>query len=240
MLPDIRTVNKVKQFILENAAIQMAGMYTAVDDGVFNPHTFRVAPGTVAPVSSNASQNPTLQALPRAGDIGLGGVILADLQDSIKKALFSDPLGEVTDPVKSATEQMIRQQNMLKESGASFGRLKSEFIEPLTTAIVDILASRGLIPQMTVDGQEVTLRQESPLAKAEDLDDFQSSQTWFATVSQLPPEIVAGAVKVEDLPGYWADKLNVPQSLIRDDEERKVLADQLAQAQEANIEQGAV
>jgi hypothetical protein len=238
MLPDIRTVNKVKQFILENAAIQMAGMYTAVDDGVFNPHTFRVAPGTVAPVSSNNSQNPTLQALPRAGDIGLGGVILADLQDSIKKAFFSDPLGEVTDPVKSATEQMIRQQNMLKESGASFGRLKSELIEPLTTAIVDILSSRGLIPEMTVDGQEVTLRQESPLAKAEDLEDFQSSQTWFATVSQLPPEIVAGAVKVEDLPGYWADKLNVPISLIRDETEREEFAKKVTQAAEAGLEQG--
>jgi len=238
MLADIRTANKVKQFILENGAIQMAGMYTAVDDGVFNPHTFRVAPGTVAPVASNAQANPSLKALDRAGDIGVGGIILSDLQEGIKKAFFADPLGEVTDPVKSATEQMIRQQNMLKESGASFGRLKSELIEPLTEAIVDILSTRGLIPEMTVDGQEVTLRQESPLAKAEDLDDFQSSQTWFATVSQLPPEIVAGSVKVEDLPGYWADKLNVPTKLIRDEEERNQLAQAAQQAAEAGLEQG--
>ena len=59
-LPDIRTVNKVKQFILENAAIQMAGIYTGVDDGIFNPHTVRIAPGSVIPVVSNSNANPSL------------------------------------------------------------------------------------------------------------------------------------------------------------------------------------
>jgi hypothetical protein len=240
MLPDIRTVNKVKQFILENAALQMAGVYTGVDDGVFNPHTVRIAPGVIIPVNSNNSSNPSLQALPRAGDIGLGGVILEDLQNGIKKALFADPLGEITDPVRTATEQMIRQQEMLKTSGASIGRLKSELIEPLVTACVEILVRLGKIPEIKIDGREVTLRQESPLAKAEDIDDFQSSQVWFNAVAQLPEAVLLGAVKLEDLPGYWADKLSIPTKLIRDETERKQIADAAVAASEAGLGQGNV
>jgi len=238
MLPDIRTVNKVKEFILQNAALQMAGVYTGVDDGVFNPHTVRIAPGAIIPVKSNSNANPTLVPLNRAGDLGLGNFVLQDLQTSIKRALFVDPIGEITDPVRSATEIMIRQQEMLKNAGASIGRLKRELIEPLVAAGIDILQSLGKIAKIKVDGKEVTIKQSSPLAKAEDLEDFQNSQLWFANISQLPQEIVAGAVKVEELPKYWQKKLGVPSELIRTDEERSLLAQQIQSAAQQQLEGG--
>jgi len=241
VLPDIRTVNKVKQFMLENAAIQMAGVYTGLDDGIFNPHTVRIAPGSVIPVSSNNSGNPSLQALPRSGDIGLGGFIMEDLQNTIKKALFSDPLGEINDPVRTATEIQIRNQMMLKQAGASIGRLKTELIEPLVNACIDILSGRGLIPKIKVDGKEITIKQTSPLAKAEDLEDFQNSQIWFSNVSQLGelvgPETILGTVKVENLPSYWAEKLGVPTELSRDEEEKRAFAEQAVKMSQMQQEQ---
>jgi hypothetical protein len=239
VLPDIRTINKVKQFVLENAAIQMSGMYTGVDDGVFNPHTARVAPGVILPVASNQTNNPSLAALPRAGDLGLAGLVIEDLQANIRKALFSDPLGEVTDPVKSATEQMIRQQENLKQSGASFGRLFSELVEPLVEAVTDILAGRGKLPAIRVDGREVSIKQVSPLAKSQSLDDFQNSQVWFSTVAQLPPEVVAASVKVEELPKYWQEQLGVPAALVRTEQEREEAANTIQQASLEDIEGGA-
>ena len=238
VLPDIRTVNKVKQFMLENAAIQISGMYTGVDDGVFNPHTARVAPGIILPVASNQTNNPSLAALPRAGDIGLGAMNIEYLQLNINKALFSDPLGEVTDPVRSATETMIRQQENLKQSGASFGRLFSELVEPLVEAVTDILSSRGKLPQIRVDGREVSIKQVSPLAKSQSLDDFQNSQVWFSTVAQLPPEVVAASVKVEELPKYWQEKLGVPAALVRTEQEREEAANTIQQASLESIEGG--
>jgi hypothetical protein len=237
-LPDIRTANKVKQFILENAAIQMSGMYTGVDDGIFNPYTARIAPGIILPVRSNASANPSLRALDRAGDIGIGGIILEDLQEGIKKALFADPLGEVTDPVKSATEQMLRTQEALKNRGASFGRLKSELIEPLVKAGVDILQGLGKMPEISVNGKEVTIKHTSPLAKAENLEDFQNSQVWFSNVGQLPEAVVAATVKVEDLPRYWQEKLDVPADLVRTKTETKQVTDLITTAAQAGIQGG--
>lgn len=238
VMADIRTANKVKQFMLENAALQMAGVYTGVSDGVFNPHTVRIAPASIIPVSTNNTANPALAPLPLSGNLGLGDLILGDLQENIKKALLVDPLGEVTDPVKSATEQIIRNQESLKLQGASLGRLKSELVEPLVNAVVDILRDLGKMPEFTVDGNEVTIKQQSPLAKAEDIEDFQNSQIWWGSVQGLPPQVLALAVKVEELPKFWADKLGVPASLVRNDEERATLGKTLQEAAETGLEQG--
>ena len=237
-LPDIRTVNKVKQFILENAAIQMAGIYTGVDDGVFNPHTVRIAPGVVIPVGSNMSQNPSLAPLQRSGDLGLGGLILEDLQNNIRKALFAEPLGDLTDPVRTATEVMLRNQEMLQNQGASFGRQKSELIEPVITAVIDILQSLGTIPELSVDGKEVTIRLSSPLAKAESMEAFQSGQVWFQSISALPPEVVAATVKIEDLPRKWAEDLGIPAELVRSKEEVQQITETVQAAAEQSIEGG--
>lgn len=229
VLADIRTLNKVKQFILENAAIQMAGIYTGIDDGIFNPHTTRIAPGSIIPVSQNGTQNPSLQALPRAGDIGLGAMVLEDLQNTIRKALYIEPLGDISDPVRTATEIMIRNQEQLKESGANISRLKTELIEPLVAAGIDILQSAGQIAPIKVDGRMISLKQTSPMAKAEDLEDFQNSQVWFDRIVQmgqlLGPEIIMGTVKIEELANYWGEKLGIPSDLIRDKAERKQLAE---------------
>ncbi len=40
-LPDIKTLNKVKELVLKNASLAIAGVYTAADDGVLNPNTIR-------------------------------------------------------------------------------------------------------------------------------------------------------------------------------------------------------
>lgn len=237
-MADIRTVNKVKEFILGNGALQMSGVYTGVDDGIFNPHTVRITPGVIIPVSSNDSRNPSIAALNRSGDLKLGEILLEDLRSSIRKALFADPLGELTDPVRSATENLLRNQDMLQNQGASFGRQKTELIEPIVNAVMDILSGLGKAPEISVNGREVTIKQTSPLAKAEDMENFQNSQVWFGTVSQLPPEIVAGSVKVEELPRFWQEQLGVPAELVRTDEERDALAKQVQEAASQQLEGG--
>ncbi len=223
-MADIRTVNKVKEFILQNAAIQMAGMYTGRDDGVFNPQTVRIAPGIVMPVSSNETKNPSLAALPRAGDIGIGDLILKDLQESIKKSLLADPLGDFEDPVRTLGEQMMRMQETLKDRGASFGRLKSELIEPVVAGIVDIAQSQGKMAPIIINGKEVTIHHSSPLAKAEDMEDFQNSQLYMEMLGSLPQELVMGTVRLEDFPKYWGEKLSMPAEFNRDDDEREAFA----------------
>lgn len=247
MLPDIRTANKIVQFMLENSALQMAGVFTGKDDGYFNPHTVRIAPGTIIPVNSNSSVDPSLAPLPLSGNLSVGELMLEKLQNGIKKALLAEPFGEISDPIRTATEQMLRNNDMLERRGASFGRLKSELVEPLVAAGIDILTERGIVAPVTIDGKDVAIKQTSPLAKAEEQEDFKSSQIWLSSIAQLAqmlgpelgPALLAGAVAIEKLPKYWADKLDVPSDLNRTDAEQKKIGESMmAMAQQQQTQGG--
>lgn len=220
VLPDIRTANKVKEYILKNGALQMTGVYTSVSDGTWNPHTVRIAPGAIIPVGSNSNANPSMKPLDLSGNLQVGDIILSDLQSNINNALFSNPLGDIQDPVRSATEQMLRTQEMLRSSGASFGRLNTEKIKPIIERGVEILASVGRLPPIKVDGREVSIRMSSPLAKAEDQEEFSSFQVWFSQMQQLPPEVLALGARIENIPLWTAEKLGLPVSdLVRSQDE---------------------
>jgi len=231
VLADIRTANKVKEYILKNGALQMTGVYTAMSDGTWNPHTVTIAPGSIIPVGSNSNQNPSIKPLENSGRLDVGQIILEDLQANINRALFANPMGEVDDPVKSATEQMLRTQEMLRTSGASFGRLNTEKIKAIVERGVDILSTNGRLPAMKVDGKEVGIQMQSPLAQAEAQEEFQAFQVWWAQMSQLPPEVVALGAKVENFPNWTAEKLGLPTAdLARSEDEIKAASQQIMQA----------
>lgn len=238
-LPAIRVANKIVELTMGNAAIQMAGLYTGISDGIFNPHTVRIAPGVIIPVGSNDNSNPSLRAMTPSGNLNIADNMLEKTQDGIRKAFFSSPLGEIADPVRSATEQVLRNQEFLRQSGASIGRLKSEMIEPIITACVDILVDLGKFPDVKVDGKDVTIKQTSPLAKAEDLEDFQNTQLWLSTMAQfVPPEVLALKVKVEDLPKKFQELLGTDPSLIRSEAETKDVAGKVQAAAGQQLEAG--
>jgi hypothetical protein len=185
--------------------------------------------------------NPDLAPLPLSGNLQIGDIVLEDLKQNIRRALMAQPLGDITDPTKTATEIMIRNQESLRNRGAQIGRLRTEFQEPVLAAVVDILRERGKIAPITVDGRTVTLKFQSALALAEDIEDFQNSQLWISTLGAImPPEILAGAVKLEDLPEFWAKKLGVDMDLVRSDDERAQLAETVTQAATEGLEGGAL
>lgn len=238
-LPDIRTANKIVELILGNAALQMAGVYTGRSDGLFNPHTARIAPGSIIPVGSNDNTNPSMKPLPLSGNLGIADNLLSDCQESIRKAFFSSPLGEITDPVRSATENILRNQEFLKSSGASIGRMKTELIEPIVDAGVDILIDRGKMPEIKVDGKDVTIKQISPLAQAEDQEQFQNTQLWLSAMAQfVPQEVMALKVKVENLPKAFQEQLGTDPSLIRSEAETQDVAKQVQASAQTQLEGG--
>lgn len=239
-LPDIRTLNKIVQFKLEALALAVGGVYTGINDGIFNPNTVRIAPKTIIPVGSNNAQNPTLAPLALGGDPTSVELTIRDLQDRINQAFFANPLGDISDPVRTATENMIRQQEMLKQAGASFGRLRSELISPLIDAGLDIMGELGQIPQgLSVNGQSITIKHASPLAKAEDLEEFQAMQTWANTnLAIVGPEVFQGTARVEDFPKVTADQLGVTAKMLRTPEEIAAIGAAAAQAAEAQLAAG--
>jgi len=241
VLPDVKTANKVVEYTLKNAALAIAGVYTAADDGVINPYSVRLTPGAIIPVGSNDTRNPTLRPLDRSGDIQFSALILDDLRKRINKALYAEPFGELDQPVKSATEMALRNQELVQDSGSAFGRLQSEFVEKVIKRTVSVLKQAGKIPPITVDGREVTIKHTSPLARAQDQDELVAMNQYLATVSQLGPEIMGLGTKLEDLPQWLGKKLGIESDLLRTEAEREELAEQaaMAQAQAAQAEMAA-
>ncbi len=236
-LDDIKTLNKVVEFELKQAALSLSPPLTAVDDGVFNPYTAKVHPGTIMPVSSNASTNPTLGVLDVGGNFQISAEMKRELRDSINRSLFVNPLGDITDPVRSATENLIRQQEMLKDAGASFGRLMTEKLRAIIVRGMEILAKNGKVPDIRVDGKEVDIEFTSPIAKAADMEDFSNSQVWFSQVMQLPEQVAMLGANLAELPRYWGEKLGMPAELSSTADEIEEAGKAIAQAAEQQMQQ---
>ena len=227
-LPDIKTANEVVKFVLKNAEKEIAGVYTAVDDGVLNPWTISIAPGSVVPVGQQGS----LQPLVSGGNFNVSELILGDLRDAIRKALYHDQLGPVAGPTKSATEIGIRQQELMSDIGSSFGRLQIEFINKLIKRAYYILERNKKVAPIKVGGQVVEIKVISPLAQQQDMDEVNKLAQFVQYAGMVGPEAMQIGLDLEAFPEHIAKLLGVDKSLIRDEEARAEIKQQMQQAQQ--------
>ena len=235
-LPDVRSLNKAKEFVLQKAAIDLAGMYTATDDGVTNPYNLTIAPGVVIPVGSNNTSNPSIMRLDTGTNLGLAQFEITELQNSIKLALFND-LRDPTGPVRTATEIAIENRELAKRIGSAFGRLQTEILIPILKRVVAILTRRGLIMPIELDGKDVEVKFTSPLARAQDGEDLLALQQAVQFVAaNAGPGLISASFKIEDFGDYVAKKTGMSSELVRSETEKQQALQ--AGAQQAMTQQG--
>ena len=221
-IDDIMSLNKTVELLLKHASIAVAGVYTAVDDGVLNPQTIRIVPGAVIPVARNSGpQGPSLQALPRAGDLQLTQIVLQDLRLNIKRILLDDSLPPDNMSARSATEIVERMRELATNLGSAFGRLISETMVPIVIRSMAVMEEARIIPKLPlkINGQEIKVVPVSPLAQAQHMDDIQDVMQWVGIATQMGPAGIA-TVKMDAISDWVADRLGVPMQLRTNDEER--------------------
>lgn len=233
VLPDVRSLNKAKEFMLTKAAIDLSGIWTATDDGVTNPYNIQVAPGIVIPVGSNQTNNPSISRLDTAGDLNLTQFVVNDLQTAIRRALFVD-LREPSDSVVSATQFAMEARELAKRIGSAFGRIQTEALIPILKRVHWILKRKGLVNPITIGGVEVAIKFTSPLARAQDAEDLMSVQQAVEfTMATGGEEAVNLAFKVEDFGSWAGEKTGMPQELIRSEAEKAEFTQAAGQAMQA-------
>lgn len=211
-LPDVRTANKVVELILKNASIAVTGIWLAEDDGVLNPANIKLIPGSIIP---KAVGSEGLKPLEMPGRFDVSQLVLEDLRARIRHTLLVDRLGPAQGARMTATEVLERSSETTRLLAAVFGRLQSELLTPLVARGLAILARRGEIPDVRLDGRSVELRYQSPLARRQSRLDVQNTLLWLETVRQMGDH--AGAVV--DVPGaarWLGHTLGVPGELIRE------------------------
>ena len=243
VLPDIKSVNIMMEDYLKGLNIQANPIFMATDDGVINPFTASLTPGSVTPVGSNDSRNPSLAQLTVTGNLQLLEFAIRGLQDVIRRALMSKPFGNIEEtPVRTATEMSIRNADNAQTQVGASGRIQSELLERLVARCVYILTQAGKVAPIRVDGKEVKIKYTSPIAKQQDELQLATLFRYAESMQMFPPEQVMAKIKIEDFPQEIAKIMGVPTNLLRseleqEEQQQDMQAQQMA-VQEAEIAQG--
>jgi len=238
-LPDAKTCNMAKKLELQNAALAISGVWIARNNGVINGNTIRIVPGAVIPVlSTGGPQGSDLQRLDAGGDLNYSQIIQKDLQQSIKDAMFDRSIPE-QGAVRSASEWVIRGQQLQEAIGAPFSRMFHEVLRPLFNRMLAILTQKGIIDEIVVNGGTVNIQIIGPLAQSQALQEVESIMQWGSMSQQLAgPEIWQASAKVENIPQVLSESLGIPSQLLRSEKEKMELAQAAQQAMAQQQEGG--
>ena len=235
-LSAVKTTNLTIELILENAQMAISGIYQMEDDGVINPDTIQLVPGSIIP---KAMGSQGLQPIQAAGRFDVAQLVLSDMRLNIKRALYNDMLGNPDKTPATATEVAERMADLSRRIGSAFGRLQAELVQPVLQRVIYILKKQGRIEVPSVNGREVKVRSVSPLAQAQSNQDISSVARFLELVGgAFGPEMLQLLVDGEQTAIHLAKKFGVPESLIRDEEQRRqiaALAQQMAQQQQGQM-----
>lgn len=231
-LADARTLDRMQEFVLTQAALQVAPPMTGVSDGVLNPYTASLTPNTIIPVASNADNSPSLRPLEIGGNFNITEQMMKDLRERVRRTMLGPEPTE--GPVKSATEISVADRNRLWAMNGEYTRIQAELLAKVVTRGVHILQKKGLIPKFKLDGKSVAVKYTSPFATTQNADDLIALQKTIQTLLGLGPQAGPAAIslglKCKDIPAYVARLNGVPESLIMSDADRAELTQKGMQA----------
>lgn len=187
-MPDVKTTNKIEEYLLRNAAVAVSGMWTAEDDGVLNPSTVQLRPGVVIP---KAPGSKGLEPLKTGVDMNLSQFVLNDLKTNIKKAVQGSALPDYNSGVRTASEYQLRDAEMKKTEIPQMLQL-AQASKRLAERIFEVLESNKMKTSAfycpkAKDSQNRIIETAftSPLIRMRDQIEMKSSLQVMATAAQI-------------------------------------------------------
>ena len=239
-LPAIKVANLTVQLILENAEMAIGGIWQMDDDGTMNVDNIDLVPGTILSVDPNSRG---LQGVQSPSRFDVSQLVLDSMRENIKRALFNEDFGPMDKTPMSATEVSARQGSLAQVIGSAYGRLLTEFVNPVVMRVVHILKKRGTIELPKINGREIRIVAKSPLARAQRSQDILQLTNFIGMVTNtMGPQAAGQFIDPAKAVAQLAEWYEIPQKLLVSEEARRQQAQQqgemLAQA-EANQAGGA-
>ena len=208
-LPDLETLNEVSRLILAHADLGLSGMWQAEDDGVLNPWSVRLEPGTIIPI---APQSKGLQPLSHPGTkIDLGMMQLEERRHAIRKALYCEQLGAREGTPPTAFEIDTRMAELARQLGPTYHRVWQEMVVPILVRVRRVLIDAGRIRMPLLDGKEVRAVAASSMVRAQAVGDVQRVKAFMGDVQALfGPQAVAEAFSLEGFLDFARERYDVP------------------------------
>ncbi len=238
-LPDVQTLNKTLELLLKNASLELAGVWTARDDGIFNPAVVRMIPGAIIPVGSNGGPlGATLKRLESGTNFNVSQLVIDKMQTGVRQMLFDNPLPPEVQAGLTATEVSARIRQFQQDTGA-FGRLNAEAVAPIVLRLIDILDDAGELPG-ALDwfvADRVRAVATSPLALVQSRADAQSVLEFInamASLGQMGGMVIQNSLDQKKLGPWLARQFGVPAALVPKPEEQDAAEQATQTAQQTN------
>jgi hypothetical protein len=232
-------VNFAERALLDHTDIALAGIWTIEDDGVVNVDTVKLAPGALVPMAPGSAG---LKNVTPGVNFDLSQFVLEEARGNIRKALYTEQLGNPNKTPMSATEVSQRMAELARSIGSPFGRVLLEMVFPSVVRFLHILKKRKLVKVPAIDGKEVKIISTSPLAQAQRFEEIEAIDRFLGIIaSRFGPEMINIVVDGGATGQELADKFQVPAKILRPPEKQEEIMGQLAQMaqQRAGAAQGA-
>lgn len=213
-LPDAATINKVKEMDMANMDMAIGGLWIAEDDGVLNPKAIKIGARRVIIANSVDSMKP----LQPSANFNVAFVAEDRIQAQIRRILLADVLPPLEAQPRTATEIQMRMQYVRQMLGPVFGRLQSEYLQPMIERCFGIAFRAGVLgqPPESLANRTWHVKYKSPLARAQQLAEVTAIDQYTQGL-MITAELDPGSMDNIDLDKahrYRAEALGVPADLI--------------------------
>ena len=236
-LPDIKTLNVAKEFLLKAAPLAMLPPTLEADDSVVGELDLRPHGRNVVEVQAGRTLSETLAFMDTHMKVDISQLIFTDLRQGIRRIYFADQLELQEGPQMTATEVQVRYELMQRLLGPTLGRLEDEFLNPLVERCFGLMARAGaLLPvpqalQEALGDADLDIEYEGPLARAQRTVELTAQDRVVGFVAGLTTGMIAAGVPPAQAAAAW-DVLKVDK-MIRDRAEiTGVRSDSLASDEE--------
>lgn len=237
-LPEVRTLNKLKEHALHQQAMALRPPLLASQRSIMGDLNLRA--GAVSIVKDVNE----VRELTTAARFDVAQFAAQEIKDAIKEIFFLDKLflppreeiGEMT-----AFEASKRIEQMQRVIGPTIARISNELLQPLIVRCFKMLLRGGALPEppaalanIDLDVEITFLNQLARAQQFEDVTNIQSLAQQIGLLAQLNPEAV-DYLDVDEAVKHIAKIMGVPEKVITNDDE--VAETREARAQQAQAAQ---
>jgi hypothetical protein len=237
-LPDVRTLNKMKEHALHQQALALRPPIVANHRTLMGNLDLR--PGAVSIVKDTDQ----LKEFITNARFDTAQFTAEELKTSIKEIFMLDKLflppreeiGEMT-----AFEASKRIEQMQRVIGPTIARLTNELLQPLVVRAFKMLLRGGALPEppAILRGRELEVEVKfiNQLARAQQFEDVTNIQTWaqqLGLLAQLNPA-AADLIDIDKAGQHIAKIMGIPEAVIADDKAIMAIRQQRAEQAQAQM-----
>jgi hypothetical protein len=236
ILPDVKMLNEMNRVTVQAAQLALLPPLLARRDGILD--AIRLTPAAVNYGGLDDQGRQMLAPLQLGENVNIGIELMDQKRSVINDALLQTLFQILVDkPNITATEAMLRAQEKGQLLGPTGSRIESEFLTPMVTREIDILAMAGQLPEMPEQlaerGGIYAIEFDSPLSRARESEGGVGILRTFeqlAPVAQVSGPSVYKRFNMDKVAKELARLNGMPVKVMHTDEEMEEIDAQEAQA----------